>query len=64
MPIQKFISQILIHVPPKNFKMVNRYGLYARHISNKLKRAVIPFKKNIVPNKFSFIKDKHLKLSV
>ena len=54
MPIQKFVSQILIHVPPKNFKMVNRYGLYARRISNKLKSAVIPFKKNIVPNKLSF----------
>ena len=53
-PIQDFISQILIHVPPKNFKMVNRYGFYARHISEKLKKAIIPFKKNIVSSGFSF----------
>ena len=36
MSAEKFISQILIHLPPKNFKMVNRYGFYSRHISDKL----------------------------
>lgn len=51
---EKFISQILIHLPPKNFKMVNRYGFYSRHISDKLKKAMQPFKKNIVVSKYSF----------
>ena len=32
MSSEKFISHILIHLPPKNFKMVNRYGFYSRHI--------------------------------
>lgn len=54
MSAEKFISQILIHLPPKNFKMVNRYGLYSRHISNKLKKAMEPFKKNITVSKYSF----------
>lgn len=43
MPIRQFISQVLIHLPPKNFKMVNRYEFYSRHISEKLKEAIEPF---------------------
>ena len=54
MPAEKFISQILIHLPPKNLKMVNRYGFYSRHISDKLKKAMQPFKKNIAVSKYSF----------
>ena len=54
MSAEKFISHILIHLPPKNFKMVNRYGFYSRHISDKLKKAMQPFKKNIVVSKYSF----------
>ena len=33
MPSERFVSHILIHLSPKNFKMVNRYGFYSRHIS-------------------------------
>ena len=54
MPAEKFISQILIHLPPKNFKMVNRYGFYSRHISDELKKAMEPFRKNIAVSKYSF----------
>ncbi len=54
MPDEKFISHILIHLPPKNFKMVNRYGFYSRHVSDKLKQATDSFKKNIVVSKYSF----------
>ena len=54
MPAEKFISQILIHLPPKNFKMVNRYGFYLRHISDELKKAMEPFRKNIAVSKYSF----------
>ena len=53
-PAEKFISQILIHLPPKNFKMVNRYGFYSRHISDELKKAMEPFRKNISVSKYSF----------
>ena len=54
MSAEKFISHIPIHLPPKNFKMVNRYGFYSRHISDKLKKAMEPFKKNIAVSKYSF----------
>ena len=54
MSAEKFISQILIHLPPKNFKMVNRYGFYSIYISDKLKKAMQPLKKNIVVSKYSF----------
>ena len=54
MPAEKFISQILIHLPPKNFKMVNRYGFYSRHISDELKKAMEPLRKNIAVSKYSF----------
>ena len=54
MSAEKFISQILIHLPSKNFKMVNRYGFYSRHISDKLKKAMEPFRKNISVSKYSF----------
>ena len=37
MPPEIFISYILIHLSPKNFKMVNLYGFYSRHVSDRLK---------------------------
>ena len=43
MTAEKFISQILIHLSSKNFKMVNRYDFYSRHISNKLKKTMEVF---------------------
>ena len=37
MDIDKFVQQILIHLPPKNFKMINRFGFYGRNITAKLR---------------------------
>ena len=54
MNIERFAQQVLVHLPPKNFKMVNRYGFYARRICDKLKLAIKPFMKNISKPKFSF----------
>ncbi len=54
MDIVKFVQQILVHLPPKNFKMINRYSFYARRICGKLKLATKPFIKNISKPKFSF----------
>ena len=56
MPAEKFISQILIHLPPKNFKMVNRYGFYSRHISDELKKAMEPFRKIFPYQNIHFIR--------
>ena len=54
MPSERFISHILIHLPPKNFKMVNRYGFYSRHISDRLKKAIDAFRKKIAASRYSF----------
>ena len=45
MDIDKFVQQILIHLPPKNFKMINRFGFYGRNITAKLKNIVRNTKK-------------------
>ena len=65
---QKALSNILddtLHVLPllntrlltlltKNFKMVNRYGFYSRHISDRLKKAIDAFRKKITVSRYSF----------
>ncbi|KDE65689.1 hypothetical protein IX329_002610 [Fusobacterium necrophorum] len=45
MPIDEFVQQILIHLPPKNFKSISRFGFYARHLNSKLKKVILNFKK-------------------
>ena len=44
-PFEKFILQILIYLPFKNFKMVPHYGFYSRSIFDKLKKTIDIFKK-------------------
>ena len=65
---QKALSNILdntLHVLPllntrlltlltKNFKMVNCYGFYSRHISDRLKKAIDAFRKKIAVSRYSF----------
>ena len=57
---QKALSNILdntLHVLPlltKNFKMVNCYGFYSRHISDRLKKAIDAFRKNIAVSRYPF----------
>ena len=54
MPLSKFITQILIHPPPKNFKMISRFGFYARRKSHKLTKAIQAFKATAVSSNFSW----------
>ena len=54
MDIDKFVQQILIHLPPKNFKMINRFGFYARNITTKLKDTVKKYKKKFSKSEYSF----------
>ena len=65
---QKVLSNILddtLHVLPllntrlltlltKNFKMVNRYGFYSRHIPDRLKKVIDAFRKKITVSRYSF----------
>ena len=42
--LEKFLGRILSHIPPKNFKMVRRFGLYSRRSKNKISRKTKLFK--------------------
>ena len=55
-PVEKFISQIMLHLPPKKFKMVKRYGFYSRYIFHKLKKAIESFKKIFLYQNIHFIR--------
>lgn len=44
LPMEKFIGRILSHIPPKNFKMVRRFGLYSRRTKNKESKKIRLFK--------------------
>ena len=54
MDIDKFVQQVLIHLPPKNFKMINRFGFYGRNISTKLKDTIKKYKKRSSKSEYSF----------
>ena len=38
LPISQFIGRLISHIPPKHFKMIRRFGLYARHTKIKYPR--------------------------
>ena len=40
LPVEKFIKQLVAHIPPKGFKMIRRYGLYSRNFSQELKNLI------------------------
>ncbi len=64
MEINKFIQQVLIHLPPKNFKSVSRFGFYARRISDKLKPLSNLLKRILLHPTILSLKDRCLKLLV
>ena len=47
----KFIKRLVLHIHPKNFKAVRRYGFYARNINSSLKSKVQSFKKRVLFHK-------------
>lgn len=40
LPVEKFIKQLVAHIPPKGFKMIRRYGIYSRNFSQELKNLI------------------------
>ena len=40
LPIDVFIKKLILQIPPKSFKMVRHYGVYARNISKKIKQII------------------------
>ena len=35
MEVEEFLSKLIIHIPPKNFKMIRRFGIYSRNIKKR-----------------------------
>ena len=54
MDIDKFVQQVLINLPPKNFKIINRSGFYGCNISTKLKDTIKKYKKRFSKSEYSF----------
>ncbi|QXW66160.1 transposase [Streptobacillus moniliformis] len=42
-----FVAKVLFHLPLKYFKMINRYGFYARRISSKVKMSLFYLKAQV-----------------
>lgn len=45
MDVCEFFSKIIAHIPPKNFKMIRRFGIYSRNIKKDLKIIITKLKK-------------------
>lgn len=46
LPLLKFMGRLIIQIPPKNFKMVRRYGFYARRKSVNTSHALLSVRKS------------------
>ena len=42
-PLFEFIKNLILHINPKGFKAIRRYGFYARNILSKLKSKIMLF---------------------
>ena len=42
-----FLSKLIIHIPPKHFKMIKRFGIYSRNVKAEVKNAMKRMKKYV-----------------
>lgn len=45
--VETFLSKLIIHIPPKHFKMIKRFGIYSRNIKPEIKNAMERMKKYV-----------------
>ncbi|WP_156286674.1 IS91 family transposase, partial [Oceanivirga salmonicida] len=45
--IETFISKLLIHIPPKNFRMIHRFGIYSRNVKKEIKNIMKTMRKYV-----------------
>ena len=38
--VEEFVGRVLMHIPPKNFKMARRYGIYSGSLAKKVRQHV------------------------
>lgn len=50
LPLFKFIGRLILHINPKGFKAIRRYGFYARNIKVHLKMTINRFFKKKIFN--------------
>lgn len=56
--IETFLSKLIIHIPPKHFKMIRRFGIYSRNITSNLKIIMKSMRKYISKySKITFYQD-------
>ena len=48
LPVLQFIGRLIIHINPKGFKAIRRYGFYARNIKSWVKDRVKSFRKKTI----------------
>lgn len=58
---EDFLKQVLIHFPPKHFKMISRFGFYARRKSETLKIHILFLQKSKKKFSFSFFVHSRIK---
>lgn len=56
--IETFLSKLIIHIPPKHFKMIRRFGIYSRNVTSNLKIIMKSMRKYISKySKITFYQD-------
>ncbi len=44
---ETFLSKLIIHIPPKHFKMIKRFGIYSRNVKAEVKNTMKRMKKYV-----------------
>lgn len=63
LPVFKFIGRLILHIPPKGFKMVRRYGFYARRKTEAIKLCLNKFKNKKLFNSAKLSWNEKIKLA-
>ena len=45
--VETFLSKLIIHIPPKHFKMIKRFGIYSRNINKEIKTIMETMRKYV-----------------
>lgn len=45
--IETFLSKLIIHIPPKHFKMIKRFGIYSRNVNKEIKTIMETMRKYV-----------------
>ena len=45
--VETFLSKLIIHIPPKHFKMIKRFGIYSRNVNKEIKSIMETMRKYV-----------------